>query len=255
MAKLNAHRPLLLAAHLHRAREVPRSRPFDRETEDDDGVHPSAASVPCRRHRRQICDGRHTSPACVSLALSRLEASLEPPASSATERRWSRGDAHRPLSVRADAGDASHHRWHPGHPLAEKGTVSLRDLEDDNLILLAMQPAATHVESVLRRLDLKLDVRWNSGDVETICAMVARPRLQHHHGLPYGDHTHAGLPVRECLEPLDGAEVSRSALRCDQDRHEADGKHPQPRPAQHGDSSAGGDQRGRDEGREARAER
>lgn len=84
----------------------------------------------------------------------------------------------------------------PHHPLAEQKTIDLTDLQDDNLILLALQPVANYVEGVLSNLGLKPSVRWTSGSVETIRSMVARGLgYTIITGRPYGDHTYDGLPI------------------------------------------------------------
>lgn len=84
----------------------------------------------------------------------------------------------------------------PGHRLASWDTVPLRELRDEPAILLALQPAGGHVESMLRAAGFEPDVRWRSSNVETIRGMVARGLgYTVIMGRPHGDMTYEGLPL------------------------------------------------------------
>ncbi|WP_314147477.1 LysR substrate-binding domain-containing protein [uncultured Leifsonia sp.] len=84
----------------------------------------------------------------------------------------------------------------PDHPLAELEEIPLRRLENERAILLGIEPAISHVESILRQAGLLPTIAWRSTAVETIRSMVARGLgytiLM---GRPYGDHTYDGLPL------------------------------------------------------------
>ncbi|MFB6674569.1 LysR family transcriptional regulator [Streptomyces sp. NPDC056390] len=84
----------------------------------------------------------------------------------------------------------------PSHRLAAFDEVPLRELESETAILLALEPATSHVESILRTAGIEPLVRWRSANVETIRSMVARGLgYTIIMGRPYGDRTYDGLPL------------------------------------------------------------
>ncbi|MFT4468632.1 LysR family transcriptional regulator [Arthrobacter sulfonylureivorans] len=84
----------------------------------------------------------------------------------------------------------------PGHRLAAREEIWLRELENEEAILLGVQPSMGHVEDILRRAGLRPNVRWRSTNVETIRSMVARGLgYTIIMGRPYGDYTYDGLPL------------------------------------------------------------
>lgn len=84
----------------------------------------------------------------------------------------------------------------PSHRLAELDEVPLRELENEEAILLGVEPSTGHVEEILRQAGLRPMVRWRSTNVETIRSMVARGLgYTIIMGRPYGDYTYDGLPL------------------------------------------------------------
>ncbi|MFF5989395.1 LysR family transcriptional regulator [Prauserella flavalba] len=84
----------------------------------------------------------------------------------------------------------------PSHRLAALDEIPLRELEDETAILLGLQPATAHVESILRSAGFEPKVRWRSTNVETIRSMVARGLgYTIIMGRPHGDFTYDGLPL------------------------------------------------------------
>lgn len=84
----------------------------------------------------------------------------------------------------------------PSHRLAALDEVPLRELENEEAILLDVQPARGHVEEIIRSAGLRPNVRWRSTNVETIRSMVARGLgYTIIMGRPYGDYTYDGLPL------------------------------------------------------------
>ncbi|MBR8642126.1 LysR family transcriptional regulator [Streptomyces tuirus] len=84
----------------------------------------------------------------------------------------------------------------PSHRLAEFDEVPLRELKDETAILVALQPATSHVEDILRSAGFEPRVRWRSANVETIRSMVARGLgYTIIMGRPQGDRTYDGLPL------------------------------------------------------------
>lgn len=84
----------------------------------------------------------------------------------------------------------------PGHRLAALDEIPLRELADEAAILVSLQPASEHVESLLRSAGLQPRVRWRSANVETIRSMVARGLgYTVIMGRPHGDVTYDGLPL------------------------------------------------------------
>ncbi|MFD1213450.1 LysR family transcriptional regulator [Arthrobacter sp. GCM10027362] len=84
----------------------------------------------------------------------------------------------------------------PSHRLAALDEVPLRELENEDAILLGMQPSTGHVEDILRAAGLHPNVKWRSTNVETIRSMVARGLgYTIIMGRPYGDYTYDGLPL------------------------------------------------------------
>jgi DNA-binding transcriptional LysR family regulator len=84
----------------------------------------------------------------------------------------------------------------PAHRLAALDEIPLRELADETAILVSLQPATEHVESLLRSAGFQPKVRWRSANVETIRSMVARGLgYTVIMGRPYGDVTYDGLPL------------------------------------------------------------
>jgi len=84
----------------------------------------------------------------------------------------------------------------PSHRLAALDEVPLRELQNEDAILLGLQPSTGHVEDILRAAGLHPNVRWRSTNVETIRSMVARGLgYTIIMGRPYGDYTYDGLPL------------------------------------------------------------
>ncbi|MEW2397973.1 LysR substrate-binding domain-containing protein [Streptomyces sp. NPDC046862] len=84
----------------------------------------------------------------------------------------------------------------PSHRLAAFDEVPLRELENETAILVALQPATSHVEDILRSAGFEPQVRWRSANVETIRSMVARGLgYTIIMGRPQGDRTYDGLPL------------------------------------------------------------
>lgn len=82
------------------------------------------------------------------------------------------------------------------HPLTARESVHLRELEDEDAILLDVQPSITHVEDLLRSAGLRPKIRWRSTNPETIRSMVARGLgYSIIMGRPFGDRTYDGLPI------------------------------------------------------------
>lgn len=84
----------------------------------------------------------------------------------------------------------------PHHRLAALEDVPLRELENEDAILLNTEPSISHVEDILQRAGLRPNVKWRSTNVETIRSMVARGLgYSIIMGRPYGDYTYDGLPL------------------------------------------------------------
>lgn len=78
-----------------------------------------------------------------------------------------------------------------GHPLADQEEIDLRDLADERLILLSLEPSPTNAEKLLYERVLEADVFFRSPSIEVVRAMVA-------HGLGYTilvQHWPVGLSV------------------------------------------------------------
>lgn len=93
----------------------------------------------------------------------------------------------------------------PEHPLAAQQEIELKQLLNENAILLDMQPSIARIESIFQQVGAKLKILWRSRNIETIRSMVAR-NLGYSilMGRPYGDHTYEGLPIvyRKIANPI-----------------------------------------------------
>ncbi|GLJ62282.1 LysR family transcriptional regulator [Microbacterium barkeri] len=95
----------------------------------------------------------------------------------------------------------------PSHPLAAREEVHLKELEEEDAILLGVQPSIGHVETMMRKAGVTPRIKWRSTNAETIRSMVARGLgYSIIMGRPFGDHTYDGLPISYCriadeLEP------------------------------------------------------
>ncbi|MEV4128083.1 LysR substrate-binding domain-containing protein [Nocardia sp. NPDC049707] len=84
----------------------------------------------------------------------------------------------------------------PTHRLAHLKEIPLRELENEDAILLGVQPSIGHVEDLMTAAGMKPNVKWRSTNVETIRSMVARGLgYTIIMGRPYGDYTYDGFPI------------------------------------------------------------
>ncbi|MFE2943016.1 LysR substrate-binding domain-containing protein [Streptomyces sp. NPDC059255] len=65
-----------------------------------------------------------------------------------------------------------------GHALAQRQEIDLRDLADERLILLELDPSPTNAEKLLHERGLEADIAYRSPSIEVVRSMVA-------HGLGY----------------------------------------------------------------------
>jgi DNA-binding transcriptional LysR family regulator len=109
--------------------------------------------------------------------------------------------AHPLVSARLEVAVAADHR------LSKLDAVPLRELRDERAILLALEPAISHVEHYLRRAGISPNIAWRSENIETVRGMVARGLgYTIMMGRPYGDRSYDGLaleyrPITDALEP------------------------------------------------------
>ncbi|UOR01098.1 LysR family transcriptional regulator [Leucobacter allii] len=62
---------------------------------------------------------------------------------------------------------------HPGHPLADAGTVALRQLADDPFVLLDLPSSSDYFLAILRDAGIAPNIRYRSASYETVRAMVS----------------------------------------------------------------------------------
>jgi DNA-binding transcriptional LysR family regulator len=109
--------------------------------------------------------------------------------------------AHPLVSARVEVAVAA------GSRLSRLDVVPLRELRDERAILLALEPAISHVEQFLRRAGVNPNIAWRSENIETVRGMVARGLgYTIMMGRPHGDRSYDGLaleyrPIADALDP------------------------------------------------------